>query len=808
MRFIKGLFLVIGCFYALMSNSQNTTVNFKIVSSSNEAIPFATVTVMSVPDTSVQQQKVTDSLGSASFILIQSRPYLVRVTSINFDPIEKSITVKGDNPSFVFTAEQQSRSLGNVTVIAQRPLMRQEDDKTIVDPENLAASSTNAYEIMEKVPGLFVDQDGNIYLNSTTPATVHINGREQKMSNADIATILKSLPPNSIASIEILRTPSARYDASGGGGIVNVVLRKGVRIGLTGSLNAGFNQGRFGNRFAGVNLNNNTGAWTTYINFQISTRNNYENLTTERIFAPDSLLKQNAYTRYPTTSFYTGYGVSYQINSKWDINYDGRLSFNNPRNNSSNISDIIQINANQLISRNETRVENTSKLFNINQGLALKYKLDSIGSEWSTDLSYTYAPNNSEQLFNTIFLTSGRPETRGEGDINNKLHFFSAQTNFLKKLPNKITLETGLKTTNTFFRNSTDYYTISNQNKVADAFRTRSNEYNENIHAAYVQASKTFGGGIVLKMGTRLENTNMDGHQMLPIDTSFTLNRTDLFPYIYLSRGLMKIAGYELRAYLVYRRTINRPAYEYLNPFPRYVDPYLFETGNPSLRPQFTQNYEANISVDERPIFALGVNDTKDIFNQVIYQADTSRSLAYRTYDNLGTNKEVYFRALGAIPPGKRYFFVAGAQYNHNFYQGLYENKPIDFKRGTWTVFTYHTFKVTPMTQLSLNGFARFKGQLQFYELSSFGALNMSLTQHFLNRKLTATISVNDLFFTNNNKFILNQGSVNANGFREGDTRRFGLNLRYNFGIRKREDRQNIFNIEAPEGAQQNNNRS
>jgi iron complex outermembrane recepter protein len=808
MRALKGISLVIGIFCALVSNGQNTTVNFKILSPSNEAIPFATVTVLSVPDTSVQQQKITDSLGSVSFILLQSRPYLVRVTSINYDPIEKSITIKGDNPSFVFNAEQQSRSLGNVTVIAQRPLMRQEDDKTIVDPENLAASSTSAYEIMEKVPGLFVDQDGNIYLNSTTPATVHINGREQKMSNADIATILKSLPPNSIATIEILRTPSARYDASGGGGIVNVVLKKGVRIGLTGSVNAGFNQGRFGNRFAGINLNNNTGAWTTYINLQISTRNNYENLTTERIFAPDSLLRQTAYTKYPTSSFYTGYGVSYQINSKWDVNYDGRISFNNPRNRSSNISNIIEVNADRVISSNETSVENTGKLFNINQGLALKYKIDSVGSEWSTDLSYTYSPNNSEQVFNTIFFAPGRPSTRGEGDINNRLHFFSAQTNFLKKLPNKITLESGIKTTNTFFRNSTDYFSFFNQNKVQDSFRTRSNEYNENIHAAYVQASKTFGSGIVLKMGTRLENTNMDGHQMLPIDTSFTLNRTDLFPYIYLSRGLMKIAGYELRAYLVYRRTINRPAYEYLNPFPRYVDPYLFETGNPSLRPQFTQNYEANISVDERPIFALGVNDTKDIFNQVIYQSDTSRSLAYRTYDNLGTNKEVYFRALGAIPPGKRYFFVVGTQYNHNFYQGLYENKPIDFKRGTWTVFTYQTFKVTPSTQLSLNGFARFKGQLQFYELSSFGALNMSLTQHFMNRKLTATISANDLFFTNNNNFILNQGSVNATGYREGDTRRFGLNIRYNFGIRKREERQNIFNIEAPEGAQQNNNRS
>jgi iron complex outermembrane recepter protein len=134
--------------------------------------------------------------------------------------------------------------------------------------------------------------------------------------------------------------------------------------------------------------------------------------------------------------------------------------------------------------------------------------------------------------------------------------------------------------------------------------------------------------------------------------------------------------GYDLRGYLVYRRTISRPGYQLLNPSQRYIDPYLFETGNPALRPQFTQNYEANISVDERPVFALGVNDTKDIFTNVVYQSDTSSRVAYRTYDNLGSNKETYFRILGALPPGRKYFIVGGFQYNHNFYEGSYEGKP------------------------------------------------------------------------------------------------------------------------------------
>src|ERR1019366_737993 len=154
------------------------------------------------------------------------------------------------------------------------------------------------YDIMEKVPGIFVDQDGNIYITSTTPATIYINGREQKMSNADVAAMLKSLPPNSIDRIEIMRTPSSKYDASSSGGIVNVILKKGMRIGMTGSANAGMNQGTYGNQFAGIMISNNDGKWNTSLTLQASRRETGERLKTDRQIAGDSVFSQNAYTRY------------------------------------------------------------------------------------------------------------------------------------------------------------------------------------------------------------------------------------------------------------------------------------------------------------------------------------------------------------------------------------------------------------------------------------------------------------------------------------------------------------------------------
>lgn len=775
-----------------------TSITFKVTDKKRVPIPFATVAVSPENENLPSLEKVTDSLGTTFFDLRIGQKYIVSITSVGHAPFRQGIAVIDNETAFTFAMENETTTLDAVVIKNTKPIMRQEDDKTIVDPENLAASSSSGYDVMEKVPGIFMDQDGNIYLNSTTHASVYINGREQKMSTADIASILKSLPPNSIASIEILRTPSAKYDASGSGGVVNVILKKGIKIGLNGSVNAGLQQGKYGTQFAGFNLNNSNGDLSTYLNVQATNKNSFEELRTDRLFAPDSMLSQKAITTYPGKSYYLGYGLNYQLNKKWEISYDGRLSLNPGESHSRNNSLITKISTDQLVSNNTTLGDNKNRSFFISQGVSGKLSIDSLGSEWTTDIAYNYSRNKTNQNFINELIFPIMNSSSGNGDLNTDLNFLSVASNLLWKLPKKYTIETGVKATITDFKNNTEYFRSSGSGSVKDEARTSAFDYHENILAAYLQASKTISG-FTFKAGTRMENTGMEGRQRIPNDTTFKVNRTDFFPYIFISRPLMSIMSYELRAYAIYRRTISRPGYALLNPSQRYVDPYLFETGNPALKPQFTQNYEVNISVDERPIFAFGINDTKDIFTNVVYQADSSKKVAYRTYDNLGSNKESYFRILGAIPPGGKYFIVGGAQYNHNFYQGLYEGKPLSFKKGSWSLFTYQTLKLSGTSQLSLNGFVRLKGQQQFYELSPFGSLNLSLNQQFLKKKLVVTLSASDLFYTNKNDFTLNQGSISANGYRKSDSRRFGLNVRYSFGIRKKEQGNNFLDFQNPD---------
>jgi len=766
-----------------------------VLDAKNNPVGFANIIVVNKTDTTKRINAISDSIGLAKINIAPKNTYQIKASAIGYKKFIKEYTLN-EQSSIAIKLTEDPNQLKEVVVKSTKALIRQEEDKSVVDPEPLAASSTNAYETVEKVPGIFIDQDGNIYLNGLTPAGVQINGRDLKMSTADVAILLKSLPPNAIQKIELIRTPSAKYDASGGGGLVNIVLMKGVKLGVNGSINSGFAQGKYGNHFIGFNLNNNNDKLSSYINAQYSNNDGYTITNTDRTISPDSVLRQLARAVSPNTSVNMGYGFGKTLKEKWDLNYDGRISQNKFENTTNNESYLHQISNNQNTGNLQSNVNNKGTTNFMNQSFRAKLKLDTVGGEWVNDVSFNFSNSSTNQDYNNL-LVINNSNTGGKGDYGNDRNYFTFQSDFKKKALGLV-IESGIKTSVLNFNNHSDYTKIILGQTLADPFRTSSFKYIEQINAGYLQASKTWGP-VILKLGSRIEQTMMQGHQLVPKDTTFSLNRVDAFPYVYLSRKIIMIMNYELRGFLVYRKSISRPTYDYLNPFAKYIDPFLYEVGNPNLKPQFTTNYEANISVDDKPLFAYGVNETTDIFTNVVYQSPTNKQVSYRTYDNLGKSRETYFRIIGVIPPGKKFFAVLGTQYNRNDYTGFYEGKPIVFNRGTWSVFTFQSLKLDGLLTLTLNGFWRFKGQQQFYELSDFGTLNATINRQFLKKKLTITASYNDFLFTNNNHFEYHQGSQNATGYRESDSKRFGISLRYNFGFKPKENKLEMLEQGGPE---------
>ncbi len=767
------------------SNAQGVTI--KVKGPDKKGLPGAAVQMIRVSDSSTQSN-VTDLSGVAGFTAADNTLYIVKIQYLGFQTKKETILVKPESRSFEFMLKEESVSLGEVSIQAKRPLIRQEEDKMIIDPMPLVNSSTNTLEILEKTPGLYVDQDGGIYLSSTSTAVIYINGRELKMSNQDISTLLRSIPPNSIQQIEVMRTPSTKFDAASSGGIINIVLKKGMKIGRFGSANIGMNQGFYGNQFAGGSFNTSGDKYTFYLNGNYNHNDKVEDIHSSRELMVDTTLFQTVRNREQRHQAFLGYGTNYDFNKKLSLSYDGRLNAGFPKTENKNDNQIDDSHEN-LLAESHNRINNNSSQLNLQQDLEFTWKIDTGDSRLDTKLSYNLNYNNTNQDYKTTYTSPFSTVIQGEGSNLQKRHFAVIQSDLTFQFPYKIKLESGIKSSYQNYCSTADFYVKNNDSLLPDNKRTNAFNYQEFINAAYIQASKTFGKFLVAKAGVRLEHTYMKGCQNIPFDTSFIFNRADWFPYVYISRKLFKIFGAELKGYLIYRRTINRPGYQNLNPYVSYVDEFLYETGNPALKPQFTNNYEINVSYEDTPIVAFGQNFTQDIITSVVYKDEKQNALAMRTFDNIGKDKETYVRLTIGFPPGKKYFFALGAQYNYNMFEGLYENQPLKYSHESWRLFTFHSLTLWKHTRINLFGFMMINGQQGFYSLKNFGQLNITLSQTLFNDKVSISINARDILHTMVTKFELSQGSINTTGDRYTDNQRFGINIRYNFGMKRKEDK-------------------
>jgi iron complex outermembrane recepter protein len=780
--------LVFSIFISYCTEAQNIKVSIVVKNEKNELVQNVTAQILRNTDSSIIAVKTLKP--NVYFSVAKNNLYLLRITAIGINKIYQQISIADSDTAINITATTLSKSLDAVVVTSTKALIKQEDDKTIVDAEPLANSSTNALEVLEKTPGAIVDQDGNVYLNSATPASIYINGRELKLSAADISSLLKSLPANSISKVEILRNPSAKFDAASSGGIVNIVLKKGVKLGTNGSIDASYFQGVYATKSIGFSVNKNENKLNTYLSYNFTNRKSFFLLNSDQPLPLNNVLRvQQSYTKFNAATNYASAGFDYAINKKWNIALDTRFTSNNNRSNVRNDIDILTTNRQTQIGKNVSLVSNFGPTYFFGNTFSTKYKIDSVGSEWTNSLDYSYYKNDNGQLYDNISIVPQKNTFLGDGTILNKKNIIAFKSDVVLKTKNKITIETGTKINYSASNNNALYFGDSSTGKYVNNYQTNSFKYKESIASLYLQIAKNFGG-LTIKPGLRLEHTDIVGDQIIPTPTSFKIKRTDLFPYIFLRHGLGKVIGFKLTGNLIFRRSITRPFYEALNPFPKFVDQYTYDVGNSSLRPQITNNYEFNVSANEFPIFSVGLNDIQDIFTTL---TNARGDTLFRTWDNLGKNKEVYMRLVGGIPPGKKYFFYLGTQMNIINYDGIYNGELFRYKRASWNVFTFHSYKATPTLNLSLQGFMRLNGVFNFFETKTFGSLNLSANKSILKKKMNIILSVNDLLLTNRITFDVDVPKFIGNGIQYGDTRRVGIALKYNFGLKPKPEKAPAF---------------
>jgi len=764
------------------------TISGSVVDQQQKPMDYATVSLLKAKDSSLVKGALTDSKGQYQISGISAGNYLVSISVIAYQKtFSKPFAISEANASFTIeklVLVAGSQQLKGVSIVAQKPLIERKADRTVLNVENsVLAAGNSAMEILEKAPGVTIDKDDNISLKGKQGVTVMINDKLTYLSAAQLATLLRSTDGNTIQSIEIITNPSAKYDAAGNSGIINIKLKKNKSVGTNGSLTLGAGYGAYPKSNESLTLNHKQGKFNFFGSYSHNDNQRYNNLLINRV-----VNVQNVNTFFtqqnfmPQTNYSNNYraGVDYDITKKNTIGFLVNGYFNGEQDNNINHT-LIGSNPSSTDSMQNTtsNIHQTYRnfAFNVND----KLQIDTAGQELSIDLDYSRFNNNSIAKYNTDFFLANGDLQHAPLPLQNQtpsvITINTAKADYTKSFKKIVKLEAGIKLSSVKTDNDLQAQKLSGSSFINDTSRTNRFVYSEKVNAGYINLSKTFKK-LSVQVGLRAENTSSNGNL---ITTNQVVNRSYLnfFPSVFLNESLS--AKNDLG--FSYSRRIDRPSYDNLNPFVYYLDQYTYSQGNPFLKPQYTQSYELNYTYNKTINVSLSYSHTKDVITNILLTKDkatfaTQLNLQSQNSYNININAPFTFTKwwsgnvnLNGFYLGFKSDSLLGANLNSG--QAAYQFKTLQ----TFLVGKAFKAEVSSDYQSALTyGIFHIKPQYSF---------DAGLSRSFAQKKANLKLSVSDIFNTRISKVSSRYQSVNIDFNEKQESRIARLTFTYNFGNSK-----------------------
>lgn len=644
MKTIYSLFLVLLSFClgnTLLAQEKPAqgTINGTILDDQNKPVDYATIGLFKTADSSLVKTALTTPDGKFQFANIKPGSYYIKTNMMGFE-IYKGKPFNA--PESVLNLENvhlksNSKTLNAVSITTTKPLIERKADKLVMNVENsTVAVGSNALEVLQKAPGVSVDQNDNISMQGKQGVLIMLDGKQTYMSNADVANLLRNMQSSELETIELITNPSSKYDASGNSGIINIKTKKSKNGGTNGNLNltAGYGKNLRGN--AGISLNHRTKNVNVFGNYNYGQQGRDNLITIDRISngTPDTYFMQvgEMYRKNHNNNFKAG--VDFFLDKKNTLGVLVNGYFNNGREFDSN-NTIIGPSFNQIDSTLVAKSLQTNKYNNVSYNLNYKSILDTAGQELSADLDYSrYNGNEGSMYDNTYRFANGnliRPTEYTRNGTPSNIQIKAFKLDYTLPINKTMRLEAGAKSS----------WVKTDNNLIAEAYLSnawtndvrRSNRfiYDENVNAVYTNFNKQFKNTTV-QVGLRMEQTNSKGNL---ITTNNVVERSywDFFPTFFLQQNLSE----NNQVGFSYSRRIDRPSYDALNPFVYYLDQYTYNKGNPFLNPQYTHSFELSYTFMQKYLLSLSYSRVNDVITEVLLP-DASQKALYQTNANLAKN--------------------------------------------------------------------------------------------------------------------------------------------------------------------------
>lgn len=729
--------------------------------------------------------EIADSNGKFDFNDVKSGTYHLKI-SRNGSEVYHSDTILLAANMTLPSIDLNVKSIEGVTITKAKPMIERQDGKMIMNVENSIASTGNsAFEVLEKAPGISIDNNDNISLRGKGNLLIQIDGKNTPMTGNDLANYLKGIPSSTIDKIEFITNPSSKYDAAGSS-IINIKLKKEQRKGTNGSVSTSLGMGKYVKNNNSISINHRNKKINIFANYSFAYREAYNGLVLDRNFYENNNFKeayiQDNYLKFKFNNHIAKAGMDYYLNDKNVIGFSVGLVSNKFNLNGDN--------ANTTLNSSHTpestfNTQNTSNdnWTNVSVNLNHKYTIDSLGSEISTDFDYINYSNSSLQNFETRThqINSGTNQLDiMKGDMNGKLNIYSLKSDLTKNFKNDWKLESGIKTSFVKTDNDMKFFNVDNGVLNPDPRKTNHFIYEENINAIYGNVSKKWDK-FKATAGLRLENTNVKGTQLATNQVN-KRNYTQLFPSAVLSYDLTEKSSLEVNL----SRRITRPSYNQLNPFKLYLDPTTMRSGNQDLNPQTTMNYELTYSISNKYFATLSYSRTSDNITDILKPiSENGQNVTVQTFENLNSVSYYGLYLIAPVKVTQWWDMNNSANFYYGSYTGNVSGTQINNKGNfTFNINSINSFKLGNGFTAELTGNYKAKEVYAYLNVSPNWYLNIGAQKKFKNNS-TLKFSFTDVFFTSNIKGQTVYNDYLENFAVKRDTRVITLSYTYNFGSSK-----------------------
>ncbi len=721
-------------------------------------VEYASIQLLKISDQTPVEGTISDTKGNFSITNVAFGEYSIEVSFMGFEKVSLSnVRLTREQPSLnlgKITLEASSVAVEEVTVEGKRSTYTQTIDKKIFSVgDDLTSSSGSVSDLMQNIPSLQVDMEGNVSLRGSENVQILINGKPSAMMGKNRAMVLQQLPANSIDRIEIITNPSAKYKPDGTAGIINLILKKERKEGFNGTLtgNAG-NKNRYNSSIA---LNYHTGGINLFGSYGIRLDHRDRYSKDDRI-KTDTLTKGKSYQLQIIDSKARPISHIAEAGFEWEINDKNSLEASINYNHMGFIREETTLTQDRdddkLITNNYNRYRYDDEYEKELESTAKYTRKISEDQEISIDYTHNSSREQEDNKFTNHYTFPVKPDSKDntliwQADYENLL-----RVNYLRPLSGKdAELELGYE-----LEADKSDLNFKAENLIGSTWaldKERSNQFlfDETVHAFYATDKQIFGKLGVMG-GLRAEQSYITSH-LVTLDSLVSNNYFSIYPTMHTSFNFNETSQWQLN----YSKRINRPEGDDLNPFPEYRDIYNISAGNPKLKPERIHSIETGY------LYHKGINTySATLYYRYAYNKMTeitrflNDSVLLTTKENLASSSAIGIEAIANRVFGK----VATVNLNVNGFLNKLDASNLGYS-GSKTSFSWNTalntnFNITKLLMVQIN--TRYTSAIQTPqgERQPTFIVNTGARYEMFKRKASLMLTVSDLFDSYHNRTLIN----------------------------------------------------